>query len=103
MLQTKRLKLRHYWANIACEVIDYCLKHCDELGHVSFTFQDFAKICGYSSEYLEDDFIDLMDYINGLKFKAPNGQDYDLLISMKDQDETFILIFNKALLNTKNN
>ena len=92
------LTFSHYWDKVASEIISYCLKHCDECGRIEFTFQDFACICGYSAEFLEDDFIDVMDYIDGLRFKTDDGIERDLIVSMKDQDEKFTLIFNKTIL-----
>ena len=93
-----KLTFSHYWDKVASEIINYCLKHCDECGRIEFTFQDFAHICGYSAEFLEDDFIDVMDYIDGLRFKTDDGIERDLIVSMKDQDEKFTLIFNKTIL-----
>lgn len=91
------LTFLHYWDKVASEIISYCLKHCDECGRIEFTFQDFACICGYSAEFLEDDFVDVMDYIDGLRFRSEDGCERDLIINMKDQDEKFILTFNPKL------
>ena len=93
-----KLTFSHYWDKVASEVIDYCLKHCDECGRVEFTFQDFACICGYSAEFLEDDYVDVMDYIDGLRFKDEDGCERDLIVNMKDQDEKFILVLNKSII-----
>lgn len=92
------LTFSHYWDKVASEIISYCLKHCDECGRIEFTFQDFARICGYSAEFLEDDFIDVMDYIDGLRFKTDDGIERDLIVSMKDQDEKFSLVLSNYLL-----
>lgn len=93
-----KLTFSHYWDKVASEVIAYCLQHCDESGHIDFAFQDFARICGYSAEFLEDDFIDVMDYIDGLRFKTDDGIERDLIVSMKDQDEKFSLVLSNYLL-----
>lgn len=92
-----KLTFSHYWDKVASEIISYCLKHCDESGRIEFTFQDFARICGYSAEFLEDDFIDVMEYIDGLRFKTEDGCERDLIVNMKGQDEKFILTFNPKL------
>ena len=99
----EKLKLVHYWDKLACEIISYCLNHCDSKGRVVFTYQDFAKICGYSCEFLDDDFADVMDYINGLRFTTADGKDCDLIVFMKEQDEKYSLAFNAKLLDKEEN
>ena len=96
--ESVKLTFSHYWDKVASEVIDYCLKHCDECGRVEFTFQDFACICGYSAEFLEDDFVDVMDYIDGLRFKTDDGHERDLIVSMLDKGEKYCLALNPRLL-----